>query len=178
MKWTESTVTKLLITDAPKLDPVTVYLENYNLGQGKLTIEVFGESWSASWGAMGSRNLEQFVLDCDNHYLSKNLATLSALSEEDYEGFVDNIRSNIVEWRRNGDYEKSEARELWELTKEIEPEKEYFHSESNHDLLYKLGGCEWYHYIPSKDSSVGIYLDRILDAVKSCLKERETKKAA
>lgn len=175
MNWTESTVTKLLIKDVPRLDPVTVYIENFELGRGKLTIEVFGDSWSAGWGAMGKRTLEEFVLSTDNHYLSKNLSTLSALSEDDYDGFIEKCYEQIIEMRRSEDYDKEKARELWDKVKDIVPEKEWFHDSSNHDLLYEIMGCEWWHSIPSKDSTEFIYLCRILDAVKACLKERSAK---
>lgn len=178
MKWTESTVTKLLITDVESLDPVTVYIENFELGRGKLTIEVFGDSWSAGWGAMGDRTLEQFVLSADNHYLSKNLSSLSALSVDDYQGFVQKCYEDIIENRRNGDYDKEKALELWNKVETIIPEKEWFHDSYNHDLLYEVMGCEWWHCIPSKDSDEYIYLYKILNALKECLNQRNSQLAA
>lgn len=179
MQFEESKITKLLIKDVPKLDPVTVYVENYGDGRGKLTIEVFGESWSAYWGAMGENtSLEQFVLRCDNHYLSKNLSTLDALSEDDYEGFVTNIKKEILEERRHGGWSKQEARKKWDLCEDVVTEKEWFNDSFNHDTLYEIGGCEWWHSIPSKDTQEYKYLCRILDAVKECFRQREVKAAA
>lgn len=174
MKWAESQVTKLYITQLEELDPVTVYLENYGGGAGKLTIEVWGDCWSHYWSAMGDRSLEQFVLGADNHYLSKKLATLSALSEPDYEGFVERQKRFILEERRDGGFTKSEARRLWEMAKYIEPSEEYFHDGHNHDLLHEVAGDDWWYDIPDKDSHLYTYLCLILDAVKDCLRERES----
>jgi len=178
MKWSESTVTKLLITDVESLDPVTVYIENYEQGKGKLTIEVYGESWSSYWGAMGGGSLEQFVLSCDNHYLAKNLASLSALYEDDYESFIDACRKEVLRKRKDKECDKKKARELWNGIDRISPEKEWFHDSYNHEFLHSVMGCEWWHSIPTKSSSTAVYLYRILDALKECLKEREGHKQA
>lgn len=173
MKFTESLVTKLCITDIIRLDTVTVYLENFELGRGKLTIEVFGDAWSSYWGAMGENTtLEDFVLSADNHYLSKNLASLSSLSEDDYEGFIENLKQQIIDERKEFEYTKERARELWEKINEIIPEKTWFEDSTNHDLLYEVGGDEFWYSIPSKDSHTYKYLCKILDALKECLKLR------
>lgn len=76
-----STVTKLVITGAPRLDPITVFLEdfgrrdcptesnpNYQTAQGKITINCWDNSWNAYWGGMGPRTVAEFVADCGWDY--------------------------------------------------------------------------------------------------------------
>lgn len=172
MKWTESTVTKLLISDVDGLDPVTAYIENYELGQGKLTIEIYGESYSSYWGGMGENTLEQFILNTDNHYLSKNLASLAQLSEPDYDGFITHAKKELIEQRRMWGGKKEQIRELWNKLTEIEPSKEYFHNALNHQRLHEIAGDDWWHLIPEVDSTLYKYLCKILDALKACLSER------
>lgn len=173
MKWTESTAVKLVITQIKNVDPVTVFLENYGGGRGKLTIETFGEAWSSYWGAMGDgRTLEQFILKCDNHYLSKNLATLAALSESDYDGFLLNAKRHVIWERQTGAIDKASARDKWNLIGDVVPEKDYFHQDSNWGTLATIAGDDWWDEIPKKDSAVYEQLCIILDAIKACLTER------
>lgn len=47
-----STVTKLVITGAPSLDPITVFLEDLAPKRGKITVSCWGKSWTAYWGGM------------------------------------------------------------------------------------------------------------------------------
>ena len=77
-----STVKRLKITDLInseyKLDPVTVFLEDYEPGKGKITIECYGKSWSAYWGGMSGDDVATFFCRCDQHYLAKNLSSISS----------------------------------------------------------------------------------------------------
>ncbi|MND66925.1 hypothetical protein D3C80_583300 [compost metagenome] len=47
-----STVTKLLITGAESLDPISVYLEDFAPCKGKITVSCFDKTWHAHWGGM------------------------------------------------------------------------------------------------------------------------------
>jgi hypothetical protein len=83
---TNTTTYKLTCLD--RLDPVTVYTENYEPGKGKITIECYGQTWSSYWGAMSGDTVEEFFCRCDEHYLANKLsaidseiADLEALSE-------------------------------------------------------------------------------------------------
>ena len=172
MKWTESKVTKLLITDVKGLDPLTAFLENYEPGKGKLTLEIYGESYSAYWGGMGGGTLEQFILDSDNHYLSKNLAALQDLSEPDYDAFATQVKKQIIEQRRTFLYSRHKARELWGKIDNLDLSKEFFDDSCNYQTIHEIAGDEWWYLIPNKDSTLYKYLCRILDALKACLSER------
>lgn len=53
----------------PTLDPVTVYYHDFLPGQGRVIIETFGMAWSCYFGAMGNRNIQQFVKEASVEYL-------------------------------------------------------------------------------------------------------------
>ena len=82
MKVETSTVTKIVISDVPRLDPITVFLEDYGLrdcgyadnpnyktGSGKITINCWDKSWNAYWGGMGPCTVAQFVVKCGADYV-------------------------------------------------------------------------------------------------------------
>lgn len=71
MKVQASNVQKMLITEVPGLDPVTVILEDIEPRKGKIIIECYSKSWSAYWGGMGDRNIAEFFCSCNDHYLAK-----------------------------------------------------------------------------------------------------------
>lgn len=73
---TETKTYKLV--DIDRLDPVTVYTENHKPGQGKITIECFGTTWSSYWGAMGKETVEDFFCGCDEHYLANKLSSIDS----------------------------------------------------------------------------------------------------
>ena len=91
MKIEKSTVEKIKITGAKNLDPVSVFLEDLEPGRGKITIECYGKSWSAYWGAMGKeRTISQFFCDANTEYivgyLDGQLRSVIYESYEDEEG--------------------------------------------------------------------------------------------
>lgn len=74
MKITKSSVIKLNISELQGIDPINIFLEDYKLGQGKLTVECYGDAWSHYWGAMGERNLIDFLKDANSDYITGKLA--------------------------------------------------------------------------------------------------------
>ena len=58
------------IFDAPKLDPITVALQDLGPGCGRLIVECYGSAWSGYWGAMGYKDLTAFLLDCHPEYIA------------------------------------------------------------------------------------------------------------
>lgn len=64
---------RLVITDAPKLDEITVFLEDLRPGAGRITVECYGRAWSAAWGGLGKRTIRQFIEQADVSYLSGKL---------------------------------------------------------------------------------------------------------
>lgn len=61
------------VFDAPKLDPVTVVLQDVAQGRGRLLVECYGSAWSGYWGAIGDRTLLEFLVDCHPSYIAGNM---------------------------------------------------------------------------------------------------------
>lgn len=190
MKVETSTVTKIVISDVPRLDPITVFLEDYGLrdcghekdpnyktGAGKITINCWDKSWNAFWGGMGPRTVAQFIRACDAHYilncLSRGLSstrfTGDALHKFATRCIVERRRGkNLQQWEQ-GSLDKEDARSLWRRIddlRHIETTNESWHQS---ELLTELFGDEW-HY-PIGDSAVEenhdySYLLRIIEAVQ------------
>jgi len=68
LKVERSTVTKLFITGAPSLDPITVFLEDLAPCKGKITVSCWGKSWTAYWGGMWD-GLGQFFCEMNDGYV-------------------------------------------------------------------------------------------------------------
>lgn len=73
MNITTSKVDSIFIEGMPVLDPVRVYFENYELGQGRITITCYGRAWTCAWFSMGERTIQQFFASCNHDYLLQNL---------------------------------------------------------------------------------------------------------
>ena len=108
-----STVTKLVITGAPRLDPITVFLEdfgrrdchtesnpNYQTAQGKITINCWDKSWNAYWGGMGPRTVAQFVAKCDWHYVLNCLDRGISSTKFSGNALATFARRRVIERRR------------------------------------------------------------------------------
>lgn len=76
MRIEHSKTTKVFtIFNAPKLDPVTVVLQDIAPGHGRLIVECYGEAWAAYWGGMGvTTSLSKFVVDSGPDYLLTKLS--------------------------------------------------------------------------------------------------------
>ena len=141
MNISESRVTKRLLTSLDKLDPVTYIAEDLGDERGKLTIDCFGEAWTAYWGAMGCRSITEFIDSCDRYYLVGKLST---------------IKSTIP------DYESIGRKIGISVDRDSMP----YHI----DDLIDAYGNEWWEELPTTDNPDYIYLCRIVDAVKSAVK--------
>lgn len=191
-----STVTKLVITGAPRLDSITVFLEdfgrravptdanpNYETAQGKITINCWDKSWSAYWGGMGPRTVAKFVADCGWDYVLNCLDR--GISSTAFSGNALHALSKkcIIQRRRQqtgrhdwelGELSKREARQLWgdiDVLRSIERSNECWHQSP---LLTELFGDEW-HY-PVGDRAVEEnhdfkYLRHIVEAVQEALRQ-------
>lgn len=194
MKIERSTVTKLTIDDlmsTHRLDPVTVYAEDLGPRRGKIIIECYGKSWSASWGGIGERTITEFFHSCSVDYLAKNLSDISA-DITDSEVIKDSAKRAIFEQRR-GRYIRSfrdpekmvrikrneitadEARELYD-----EVDDTHFSDDGWGDakLMEKVFGEEWWYRLPTKPNPDYQYLCRIIEAVQQALYMESSVKAA
>lgn len=171
MKVEKSTVTKLTITEAPALDPIDVFLEDFGPGKGSITIKCYGQSWTASWGGMGpTRTVARFFMDCDKHYLASNL---SNIRDEvfDPDKLLDTLKREVVGDRKRHFISRDEARDRWERIEDIDlPETvdALWHVSAT---MVELLGDEWWCRLPMKPNPDYLYLCRIIDAVRAALKQ-------
>jgi hypothetical protein len=54
-------------------DPVVVHLIDYGDGRGSITVACYDMAWTAYFGAMGERTIEQFVEQASTGYLVNKL---------------------------------------------------------------------------------------------------------
>ena len=73
------TIKAIYIKDAEGLDPITVYIENYELGRGQITIACYTTAWTGFCGAMSNRTVEKFFIDCNSDYLAGNLMSSNCM---------------------------------------------------------------------------------------------------
>ena len=165
MKIEKSTVTKILITGADRLDPITVYTENYVLGKGKITIECYGRSWSSYWGSMSNLTIEQFFCACNEDYIAKNFSQIQA-NITDGDCIEEAAFKKIISMRRKHDIDRDEARELWNRV-----DSECFSDDgwSSPQLMQEIFGDEWWHCLPTKPNPDYQYLCRIIRVVQEAL---------
>ena len=131
-----------VISGAKNLDPVTVYVTNYAPGKGKLVIECDCEAWAYYWGAMGDRNLQQFVLQANNHYLAGKLSRTH--HQTDFDAINDEARKFGIELGVISDVEVTMAR----------------------DTMTEIYGSDWHMDLPQCYTSEYQHVCKILDAVK------------
>ncbi|NWO11772.1 hypothetical protein HLV40_15380 [Chromohalobacter salexigens] len=184
MQIKESQVTKITVTGAEEsygftLDPISIYLEDYGQGKGKLTVGCWDATWSYYWGAMGDRSLVEFIIGTNNGYLANKLKRDGEkFSELDIEALEDQVRKEIVRDRREGTLGDLEARELWDRFEDMDFEMP-FHPECEEvDYLYKVLGTDCLEALPERTSAHGRWLWDILSVVREVLRQRVEAKAA
>ncbi|MCU1736341.1 MULTISPECIES: hypothetical protein [unclassified Pseudomonas] len=198
LKVERSTVTKLVITGAPRLDPITVFLEdfgrracptesnpNYQTAQDKITINCRDNSWNAYWGGMGPRTAAEFVSDCDWHYILNCLDHGIGATVFSGDALYTLAKKCIFQRRRQqtgrhdwelGELSKGEARELWhdiDALRGIESSNECWHHSR---LLTELFGEEWHYSIDGKaveENQKFTYLRRVVEAVQQALSQEQ-----
>jgi hypothetical protein len=61
-------------SDRIDLDPVTVFIEDFEPGRGQLTLVCWGRAWSHFWGAMGNGSaVAEFVTSASTGYIVDKL---------------------------------------------------------------------------------------------------------
>lgn len=66
-------VTRFYIENAQALDPITVIIEDMQVGVGRVTIICWGEVWTSFWGGMNGDSVAVFLLRCNRDYIAENL---------------------------------------------------------------------------------------------------------
>lgn len=56
------------------LDPIALFIDDFEPGRGRLTVECYGCAWSCFWGAMGrGSSVLRFLASCDADYVANCL---------------------------------------------------------------------------------------------------------
>lgn len=180
MKVVESNIIKLSVTEIDSLDPVGIYLEQWDSPfhnkAGKITITCFGSSWTASFGGMGV-DILNFINSCDSEYLSKKLNGSNRDIEIDRDAIVDTAKVQIFNDRRAGYLQKNEARELYESV-EIYLDDDALNALAEGcvpgskvwSLMSDVFGDEWWLELPTRLTSDYRYLLRVVEAAKQAVK--------
>lgn len=56
-----------------RLDPVTVFVEQYGPTESRITVQCYAQAWTAFWGSHGEQTVEEFVCSCHSDYVASNL---------------------------------------------------------------------------------------------------------
>lgn len=150
MKVTTSQITKYVLSDLDKLDPVTMILEDFGPGKGKLTIDCYGKAWTAYWGAMGSETIAEFINTADVDYLASKLTTVPS-RVTDYEAI-----SQVIGF-------------------EVDHQTLILHTGS--EKLVKAFGQDWSMNMPTRRNPDYDYVCRIVAAVKEAVRVELAKAA-
>lgn len=152
-----------------RLDPITVSLENYKPGQGKITIECFGKSWTARWGAMGDQTVQDFFLGCDRWYIAKNLSNLHE-EQPKTDGYREWLAELLVERTKEGSIPLMQSQKLREQIEEMDD-----CVEGNEALISQVAGADWWDFLPTEPNPDYEYLTRIILAVQAGLRQWKEK---
>ncbi|AUR89287.1 hypothetical protein NVP1121O_259 [Vibrio phage 1.121.O._10N.286.46.C4] len=118
MKIEESMVRKLTITEVPALDPISVVIEEYEVGQAKVIIQCYDKSWNAYWGSMGG-TLSEFFSRTNVPYLVNNFSTELELRGAELDtdamkqNFITETRKRVIEKRFEGAIGSNAARNVY-----------------------------------------------------------------
>ena len=88
MKIENKLVTKLLLTDLDRLDPISVIIENYKPGAGRIIIECYGRVWTYYWGSMSGQSVQEFFKRCATGYLVDKLEPSEDKNDIMYAGTI------------------------------------------------------------------------------------------
>jgi len=171
MQIEQSNVRKLKITDiyqSKGLDPIHVFLEDFEPRKGKITISCYDKSWHSYWGGMGDRTIAEFFLSCDNGYLAKNLSSISS-SINDYKALGEKIKKFYKDEYDEGDFDATEVYEAVESMGEESDEWDIW-IRNDAKVMCEVFGEDWWYDIPTMENPKYKYLCRIIDAVKEALR--------
>jgi len=163
-------VLQVTLKNIKGLDPITLFLENFKPGEGKITINCYTSSWTAYWGSMSGRTIEQFFADENEHYLAKNLSTIDS-SVPDLDATKDHAKTELLQERRRQYIGQAEARERFDRIEDLS-------DLDNARAMAEVFGDEFYHSIKSITNPEYAYLCRVIKAVQEGLSMLNQKAAA
>lgn len=83
-------VEAIYLTDLPgALDPIHVFWQNLQPGQGYCTILCYGLAWTVYFGAMNGKTIQEFFSDASTEYLVGKMSGVKALKrDQEYIGRI------------------------------------------------------------------------------------------
>lgn len=78
------------------LDPITVTLQDWGTGRGRLMVECYGWAWSCYWGAMGTHDLRSFLLACGGDYVAGKLTNNQRRATKTEERYLARIVDRVL----------------------------------------------------------------------------------
>lgn len=90
------------ISEAPALDPITLFFQGLGKSQGRLIVECYGRAWSAFWSAMGEKTIVEFVRGLDASYLAGCLAPTGTKPTVKDQAYLLRVCKAVVEAVRGG----------------------------------------------------------------------------
>lgn len=138
-----------VLTELDGLDPVTVYVTNYEAGQGKIVIQCYDKAWTAYWGAMGCQTLQEFFVRCNNDYILNRFLTTA--TQTDFDAINAKAQEQGIDLCVTSDVEVAIQSKLIEG----------IYGDNDH----------WMNLIPTCTTSDYKYAGRIVDAVKAAFNQ-------
>lgn len=177
LKVERSTVTKLVITGAPRLDPITVFLEDLAPCKGKITVSCWGKSWTAYWGGMwDGHTVAQFFCELNTSYIIGYFDQHLNPRVFNGDALANVARRLVLKERRQFIHDAHCARELFDAAEDLRDSPSIDHLHGAHsELMTTLFGDEWWHMTsdatePNPDWT---YLERIILAVQQALRQEQ-----
>lgn len=166
------TVKKLLIRGADRLDPITVFLEDFDNGNGKITVSCFGKSWTAHWGAMGKNTaVAEFFIGSHSQYIIDYFSHSLRAGRYSAEKTAIAAKRRVLELRREEELNAEQARELFDrcsVIAQMETIESLYHC--HNDLMTEIHGDDWWHCVEEEPNPEYQYLERIVKAVQGALR--------
>lgn len=132
------------VSGVKDLDPVHFCMEDFNKGQGSITIDCFGEAWAFYWPAMGDYTIAEFFLKASTNYIARKLTKEP---------------ERVIDFETVGKAIGEEG---------ICKETLWVHD----NKLSEVYGDDWYlDELPKTDNHEFQYVCKIVDAVKAGIKE-------
>jgi len=90
------------IYDAPKLDPITVVLQDLSPGRGRIIIECYGSAWATYFGAIGDQRIRDFLVACSADYVVGRMWSFSTRTTKHHKSHLLKIVEAVLEALKNG----------------------------------------------------------------------------
>lgn len=168
-----STVTKLLITGAEGLDPISVYLEDFAPCKGKITVSCYDKTWHAYWGGMwDGLTIGQFFCKLHDAYIIGYFDRSLSSRRFSAEALADKARKVIVQMRRDRDLDAEDARSLLDEAEDVRHASSLDECGGAHrEFMHRVFGDDWWN-LPAdamEPNPDWAYLCRIIATVQQAL---------